>query len=478
VPVSYAIYVGRDRSVDGCGYLAGYGDEPSSHWLEVVERVSHPPGSTIEVGVTPHAATPGRRSTIPQVAETARHLRVSYSHYLGVPPPLTNGGLNEHGVAVRDVWSPSHERLLALTPSDQTGPNYSDLARIVLERARTAREGVELIGAVIAEHGYSDYGGNSHLIADQDEAWVVIEFAGGQGLWVAERLGPDAIRVSRPGYITTVPSDLGSDDPDFMGSPNLISFAVERGWYRPEVDGAFDVNAVYGDGRGRWDGVAWIEQELAERAVRPEGLGLADVMWAVRTERLTGDSAGYGQVVPLRRVEHDAVRVLWHAPVGPIAAPFTPFFMGVRSIPPELRQHRYLTAGESARFVDDRDTDDPASVVPQGVEATRSAAAVFKRLLYLMADHHETFLPEITPVWEALERRLAAELPDLEASATILLEAGRSDLAETLLTRWCATEAVTSIDLGEAIVRSMEARSRILFGVREEPGWRGPEQLW
>ena len=79
--------------------------------------------SWYEVGVTPEAATPGRRSLTPQASETARHLRVSYSHYLGVPPPITNGGLNEHGVAVRDVWSPSHERLSALTPPDQTGPN-------------------------------------------------------------------------------------------------------------------------------------------------------------------------------------------------------------------------------------------------------------------------------------------------------------------------------------------------------------------
>ncbi len=51
----------------------------------------------------------------------------------------------------------------------------------MLERARTAREGVELIGSLIASHGEATYGGNSHLIADADEGWVVIEFAGGRG---------------------------------------------------------------------------------------------------------------------------------------------------------------------------------------------------------------------------------------------------------------------------------------------------------
>src|SRR5262249_34940361 len=142
---------------------------------------------------------------------------------------------------------------------------------------------------------------------------------------------------------------------------------------------------------------------LAARAARPQRIGLADVMWAVRTERLTGDSAGYGQVVPLPAQAHPDLRVLWHAPVGAIAAPFTPFLLGVESIPPALRRHRYLTAGEDAAFIDAHEGD-VVSTVPQRIEATRSAVITFKRLLYLLCEHHELFLPEATPVWEALER--------------------------------------------------------------------------
>lgn len=473
--MSYAIFVGRNRSADGCAYLAGYGDEPSSHFLELVPRAEHAPGAQIDVGVTPSAAMPGIRTTIPQVPVTARHLRVSYSHYLGIPAPITNGGLNEHGVAVRDVWSPSHERLVAMTPTDQRGPNYSDLARTVLERARTAREGVELMGELIARHGESTYGGNSHLVADADEGWVVIQFAGGQGLWVAERLGPDSIRVSRPGYISEVPDDYLAH-PGFLGAPHLIDFAVERGWHDPG-SGPFDVNRVYGDGAGRWAGVAWMEGELERLATRPERIGLHDVMWAVRTERLTGDTAGYGQVVPLPFSQNPDLRQLWHTPIGAIAAPFTPFFLGVSSIPPEFRQHRYLTAGEDAAFNDAREHD-PASSVPQRVEATRSAVAVFKRLLYLLAEHSELFLPEVTPVWEAVERRLAGAVPDVAVAAGILLDAGRPELARDLLTRFCCTEALRALDLGETMVDSMEARSRVLFGIRNELAWRGPERLW
>jgi len=473
--LSYAIYVGADLTRDGCAYLAGYGDEPSSHWLELAPWAEHPPGALIEVGVTPESAMPGMRSTIPQAAATARHLRVDYSHYRGVPAPLTNGGLNEHGVAVRDAWSPSSDRLVAMTPPDQRGLNYSDLARIVLERARSAREGVALIGRLIDEHGEASYGGNSHLIGDADEAWVVIEFAGGQKLWVGQRVGRDAIRISRPGVIERVPADF-ADHPDFAGAPHLIEFAIDQGWYNP-ASGPFDANAVYGDGRGAWQGAAWMTGELAARAARPEQIGLADVMWAVRTERLTGDSAGYGQVVPLPAESHPDLRLLWHAPVGAVAAPFTPFFLGVESIPAELRRHRYLTSGEAAALLDAGEDDQP-SKVSQRVEASRSAVATFKRLLYLLAEHHELFLPEVTPVWEALEGATAGQLATVGEQAQVLIDAGRGELARALLTRFCHVEALRALDLGEAMAESMDRRSQVLFGIRDEPGWRGPERLW
>src|SRR5690348_5773171 len=152
--MSYGLYICRNLTADGVAYLAGYGDEPSSHWLETVPRRRHRDGEKIVVGVTQDADLPGLLLRIPQVAETHRHIRVSYSYYKGVPAPLTNGGLNEYGVAVRDIWSMSRDELIAMTPPTQTGPNYSDLARLVLERAKTAREGVELIGALLAEHGY------------------------------------------------------------------------------------------------------------------------------------------------------------------------------------------------------------------------------------------------------------------------------------------------------------------------------------
>lgn len=476
--MSYAIYIGKNRTATGAAFLAGYGDEPSSHWLEIVNREQHASGSTIEVGVTPNAAMPGVRTRIPQVPETFRHLRVSYSYYLGVPGPLSNGGLNEYGVAVRDVWSPTCERLTELTPKDQQGPNYSDLAKIVLERAKTARHGASLIGELVETHGYSTYGGNSHLIADADEAWVVIEFAGDKGLWVAERLGADDIRVSRPGYILEIPADY-QNHPDFMGAQHLITYAAEMSWYR-SADGAFNVNDVYGDGKGRWAGVDLMEAELASRADSVAGLHLSDVMWALRDPRITGDSAGYGQIVPLTDYPHPQLRIMWHAAIGAIAAPFTPFFLGIDTVPPEFQQHRYLSAGEDSAFVDTSSGHaDSRSAVPQGIEATRAAVASFKRLLYAIAGHHAMYLDEVTSAWEALEQSTTAAVSKITDIAQVLLDAGEVELARHLLTYFCETEAVRGLDLGEAMLTSIEARSRVRFGIpNSSVSWIGPEQIW
>ena len=475
--MSYGIYIGRNLTADGVAYLAGYGDEPSSHWLEICPRAAHPAGSTVTVGVTPQADMPGRRIGIPQAPETLRNMRVSYSYYLGVPAPLTNGGLNECGVAVRDIWATSRAELRDMTPADQTGPNYSDLARIVIERARTAREGVEMIGALIARHGYATYGGNSHMIADPDEAWVVIEFAGGRGLWCAERLGPDSIRASRPGYIGEIPGAPGAD---FLFPPHFFDTAREMGWWSPQ-DGPFHVNRVYGDGKHRWDGVAWIEDEMRARAARPEKITRDDVFWSISTARLTGDTAGYGQVVPLTHPPHDALRMMWHAPVGPVTAPLLPVFLGQRSVPPACRQHRYLTTGESHRFLDRRkeaETPDTVSRIPQGIESGPSAFYIFKRLMHLAFQKPDPILTEVGAHWRAVEAGVNARLPDLLRAAGLLADAGEAGLAAQLLEDFSHARLAEALADCEALSDAAHARLRALGALNMSPVPVTPDQVW
>jgi len=479
--MSYGIYVGKNHTADGIAYLAGYGDEPSSHSLEIASGRQHGPDETITVGVTPSAGMPGLLSCIPQATETARHLCVNYSYYLGAPAPLTNGGLNEYGVAVRDVWSPSRQELRDMTPTTQTGPNYSNLARIVLERAHTAREGVLLIGDLIAQYGYSTYGGNSHIIADPDEAWVVIEFAGGQGLWVAERLGPDSIRASRPGYINEIDLNDSSQN-EYLYAPHLVSFAVAQGWYDPDGSIPFNVNDIYGDGKHRWAGVQWIEAEMTRRATQSEKVTIEDMMWAIRTEKFTGDSAGYGQIVPLYHPKYSELRHIWHTQIGAVAAPFVPVYMGCEKIPEEFLNHRYLTVSESSRFCEIHYLTEgdatSVSTVPRGIESTRSATAVFKRLMYLALQHPEKFLAEITEIWNALEQRLLNEHSDVLQVAETLLDANKPELARQHLTYYSNTELLNALNLAETLANSIEARTRILYGISHDKEHKAPAQIW
>lgn len=454
---SYGIYVGRELTADGSVLLGGTGEEVSSHWLEIVPAREYPDGATIAVGVDERASYPGTFIEIPQVRRTAKYITMNYSDYEGFPPPLTNGGLNEHGVAARDIWAPSRRELAAMTPALQRGPNYSDLSRIAMERARSAREAVEIIGSLMDEYGYSTYGGNSHLFADADEGWVVLNFAGGQGLWIAQRLGPDEIRMSYPGYIHEVPLDFRERD-DWMGSANFISFAEEQGWWRAGAGVPFDANAVYGNGEGRSKGVRIIEARLREYA-GSGGVTLRQMLDTVRDPLISSDAAGYGQVAHLRRRDpHPRLRILWVAPTGSVTAPFVPYWIAGTRVLPEFGKHRYLTRGQASTFVR------PDFAVQ---EASRFAGRLFKRLMYYSCDAPARFLPEVTEALSAFEDRSMAQLPGVEARALALYQAGEPAMARAVIDDYSSSRARAALALGDALLGSIEARHRLLVAEPE-----------
>lgn len=449
---SYAIYIGKNLTEDGSVYLGGSGDEVSSHWLEIVPAKEHAADTTIRVGVDETANMPGELIEIPQARRTLRYITMNYSEFEGFPPPLTNGGLNEANVAARDVWSDSRPELIAMTPNPQSGPNYSDLSRIVMERARSAQEAAALVGNLIDEHGYSTYGGNSHLFADAEEGWVLLNFAGGQGLWIAERLGPDDVRMSYPGYIEEIPLDY-EDHPDFMGSDNLISFAVAQGWFDPDAGKPFNVTEVY-----RTQEVRWPRREIEDELRQAEPVSLRDMLDVVRDPRISKDSTGYGQVAVLRKDVPVELRTLWVAATGSVTTPFVPYRIGVQHVPPEYGKHRYLTKGEATRFV----TGDW-----QIREATEYAYRTFKRLMYFTCDRPDKFLPEVTEAITAFEDRLIDEQNAVNATASTLMEAGRRDLAVSYLTGYSDTAAREALWLGTALLNSIAERTRHIYGLRE-----------
>lgn len=476
---SIAIYVGRNLTDDGSVLLGGFGHEPSSHWYEITPRRSFAEGTTIEVGITQEARIPGRRFRIPQVSTTFRFITTNYSEFAGFPPPLTNGGLNEHHVAARDVWSPSRRELVEMTPRPQSGLSYSDLSRIAMERATSAREAVQIVEALIDEYGYATYGGNSHLFADSTEGWVLINYAGGQGLWAAERLGPDEIRVSYPGYIGDFPVDF-QDDPNYLGSSNLISFAEGQGWWDPASGEPFNLHRVYGrpfpsapdqdDPHNLFRYPPLLEEQIEELAP----ISVAQMMALVRDPRWSNDGSGYGQVAHLRPNMRPELGVLWMSITGAVASPFVPVHLGVEDVPAEYKQHRYMSKDADDAFLD-------AEYAP--LEGTRSAFRVHKRLLYHTCERPESFLAPVTADLEAFESELLDEQDDVEEQAESLFRSRRPDAARAMLTTYAAERLGDALALGEALVYRVERDTRERFGVRmpeadmpEGASWRPESQ--
>lgn len=458
---SYAIFVGKNLTADGSTLLGGTGDEPSSHWLEIVPRASHPADSTILVGVTKEANYPGELISIPQVPTTAKYITMNYSEYDGFPAPLTNGGLNEYGVAARDVWSPSRDELLAMTPKLQHGVNYSDLSRIAMERAHSAREAVEIVGQLIDKYGYATYGGNSHFFADSQEGWVLIDYAGGQGLWIAERVGPDEVRMSYPGYILDIPVDFQKHPDKYRGSANFISFATKQGWFDPKAGKPFNVNMVYQSTKGRSPTVKVIEDRLRQKA-KTAKITLREMMDTVRDPLVSGDQNGYGQVAHLRQgVARPELQMLWVAATGSITTPFIPYWIGVDKVIPEYGKHRYLSHREAEGFV----TKDF-----QIQEASRFAYITFKRLMYYTCEKPDKFLPEVTEALTAFENQSIAQAQNAESTAAKLYEVNAPGMAQSVLTNYSSQRALDGLSLGDSLLASVEARYRLLYGHRAPTG--------
>jgi dipeptidase len=144
--------------------------------------------------------------------------------------------INEKGVAIASNACRSREDQPQLTDG---GIGFM-LRRLMAERASTAREAVEIAGKLIDTYGY-DSSGRSYAVADKKEGWL-LQVVNGKH-WVARRVPDDQVAVIANCY--TIGAVNLKDKKDFLGSPDIVSYAVQRGWYQPDRDGKFNFAAVY-----------------------------------------------------------------------------------------------------------------------------------------------------------------------------------------------------------------------------------------
>jgi len=297
--------------------------------------------------------------------------------------PFSHGLLNEKGVAVFSDNCPSRED----KPDLVQGGIGPCMRLIVAERAASARDGARLVGELVSRYGYNQ-SGRTLAIADSREGWMVAMVNGRH--WVARRVPDDKVALLANSYaIHEV--DL-SDSLNFMGSPDIIDYAVSRGWYDPARDGAFDFEKAYAQvGRRthptqthrQWSGINILAPGAAPLpedslplpfAVTPaHPLTPADIFRVLRdhyegtpyaqdspphAEDYPGAGApicngatNSGSVFQLREGLPAGAGPLWWLALGrPCSAPFIPLYpWALKAVPAELA---YDTKNENPKFVE------------------------------------------------------------------------------------------------------------------------------
>ena len=165
--------------------------------------------------------TPGYPKTrvlghIPQVRHTYAYFDGNY------------GIMNEHQLMIGECTNGARNQP---DPKPGTGMMYTtELSRIALERARTAREAIKIMGALIDKYGYYSTG-ETLLVGDPKEGWVM-EMAcapqkGNLGVWVAKRVPDGQMFVAANEFRIR---EVKTDDAGMMVSANLKNILKEGGF--------------------------------------------------------------------------------------------------------------------------------------------------------------------------------------------------------------------------------------------------------
>ena len=150
--------------------------------------------------------------------------------------------MNEHQLSLGETTTGGRRELV-----DRKGQlDYDALMMLTLQRAKTAREAIKVIDELCKEYGYGS-SGETFSIADKDEAWIMELIGKGPGekgiVWVAARV-PDGLITAHANMsrITTFPLD---DPENWLYSPDVVPFAIEKGFYKTDSGKPFSFRDAY-----------------------------------------------------------------------------------------------------------------------------------------------------------------------------------------------------------------------------------------
>lgn len=232
-----SIMVGKKASADGSVITAHTCDGNYRTWLSMEPARNHDDSTQHQVYKgTLHTENNwdmrnvSLAGTIPQVKKTYAYLNTAYP------------SLNEKQLAMGETTFVGNDTLV-----NKNGMFLiEELQRVALMRCDNARDAIKLIGSLVKDYGYGDWG-ECITIADKKEVWQMEIVGEGPdrigGVWAAQRI-PDhhvgiSANISRIGVIDLTKPDY------FMASDNVESVAKALGlWDGKEP---FKFWKAYGD---------------------------------------------------------------------------------------------------------------------------------------------------------------------------------------------------------------------------------------
>jgi dipeptidase len=172
--------------------------------------------------------------------------------YMGEIPqaPVTYnqiGNMNEHQVIITETT------FGGLPLEDSTAiMDYGSLIYITLQRAKSAREAIKIMGELVKEYGYYSEG-ESFSVADKNEAWILemvgkgVKMENGRNVnkgavWVAVRI-PDGYISGHANHARITQFPL-NDPENCLYAPDVIEFARRSGLFKGK-DEEFSFSDTY-----------------------------------------------------------------------------------------------------------------------------------------------------------------------------------------------------------------------------------------
>ncbi|MCK5148301.1 C69 family dipeptidase [bacterium] len=216
-----SILVTRKASKNGATYIS-YSCDGSFHpHPSILPAADYTPGTMLEI-----RRRGGIIKEIPQVLHTYKVV----------------GLMNEHQLAIGETTFGGRKALV--NPDGLF--HYYPLMRIMLQRARTAREAIDVMAELVEEYGYGSEG-ESISIADKEEVWLLEIVGTGQdgkgAVWVAVKI-PDGMICATANMARIREFDM-DDHKNIRYSENVISFAIEKGFYDPKLGRSFSFADAY-----------------------------------------------------------------------------------------------------------------------------------------------------------------------------------------------------------------------------------------